>query len=131
MRPILAAAALTLVACGAPPFRIEVRTISPVVVGHEDEVRATAEEAARWWGGDSGDLDGWVMVLTDEPLDGVCERVACAKMRERRIYIDCRVLGDDDTGRATLRFLIRHEVGHAVLPYDPDGQHRSPRWGEL
>lgn len=128
----MVAAALALAACDPPHLRIVNRSDSPIVVGQDAMVEALANDAARWWGGSPEDLGGWTLLLVDEPLDAVCERPACAVLRDQRIYIDCRVLSDvPETGRSTLRFLVRHEIGHAILlarRFDADGAHHDPRW---
>ncbi len=125
---------LLLAACGSrtAPFRVEVATAQPPVAWLEDShleerTLAVSRVAAGQWGG--AELDGWtIRFVADIERCGSATSSAQPIMgctHHDSMTIELRVDARSPCVEGTA---LIHEIGHVVVPNDPD--HRDPRWSD-
>ena len=133
-RALALALVLAAAGCGGPPqLSVRIESIQPWALRADAESRilGVADRAARFWGAAGlDDLNGYVVLVRDPPLDAYClARVGgCTWIERRRIVISATepVLGM--RVKCAENTVLPHELGHAILR---TWDHDDPRWALL
>jgi hypothetical protein len=114
---------LALIACGPPSYEVRNESARPLPAN----VDAYVESAVAWWGADTSALDGWTIVVRDNPalcgVYGNAPAIGCTTWHTKTIEVQIF------TAVCVVDALpaLGHEIGHAVLG-PPSGRHEDPRW---
>lgn len=118
-------------ACGPEPLAVEFRSSVAWTQQSDAEsrVRALADRAAQFWGGDLDQLDGWLVIVQDGTVQcGDSVQVGCTEFWPLKRITLSALAGEGWHPSCAEQTLLAHEVGHAIL-YDVD--HSDPRWAEI
>jgi hypothetical protein len=125
---LLLAVVLAATGCGADPLSFDMQSTAAWTQRQDAEarLRATADRAARFWGGAGvEDLRGWRVTVRDGTL--VCGDhvdLGCAHFDLTWIALSA-MAGEGWSTLCAEATLLAHEVGHAIL-WTPS--HEDPRW---